>query len=844
MKNAKILRYHIIMAMLSLIFSFCPAGNLNNLNSRDRLFNSGWKFIRDSVPGAERPEFNDSKWLIVDLPHDYSMMNLPGEDGPNKIGPFSRESPGNGNSTGQVIGGTGWYRKSFILDKNDEGKTVVLSFDGVYMETEVWVNGKRAGIHKNGYTPFWFDITTLLNPSGKVNIIAVKVENVGRNSRWYSGSGIYRNVHLILTQPVHVAEWGVYVTTPIIHQNAALTDMVVTIRNESELETNAKVTIHINDKDGRLAGTSTYSIVLSGKSEHISKKQIEVKNPLLWSVESPNLYNAEILIEVNNKLTDTYNQTFGIRSIEFSAEQGFRLNGKSVKLKGGCLHHDNGLLGSAAFDRAEIRKVEIMKASGYNAIRCAHNPPSAVFLSACDKLGMLVIDEFTDMWENYKNPQDYSRFFREWWNKDLTDMMLRDRNHPGIIMWSIGNEIYEMNDSTRLRIGKQLSERVRKLDDTRPVTQALNEFFYPEGWDLSSSAFELLDVCGYNYGFEKYESDHQKYPNRVMVATESYPINAFDYWKSVEEYQYIIGDFVWTSMDYLGEVAIGSTSYLPGSKSKVVGIPPGFKLPAGINIFDLQVKRPSAWPAFVAGCGDMDKTGEKKPQMLYRDVLWDNSKLEINVHEPIPAGFAENISMWGWPNERPTWNWKGSEGKPLQVRVFTKASHVKLELNGKMVGEQDLKMENKFIATFEVPYEPGELKAIASDNGKEIVSKILKTAGEPAAIKLVADRNTIKADRNDLSFVKIEVVDANGQLVPQDSIKIKLTLSGNGELIATGNGSPTDMNSVNKQIIRSYNGRCQAIVRPFETTGTIILKAESEGLKTQQLELHIQANND
>jgi beta-galactosidase len=815
------------------------AGNADISIHRDRLFNSGWKFIRDSVQGAEKPGYDDSGWKTVDLPHDYSIMNLPGEDSQEKIGPFSKKSPGNGNSTGQLIGGTGWYRKSFTLEKADEGKTVIINFDGVYMESEVWVNGLKAGVHKNGYTPFWFDISELLNSPGKVNVIAVKVENPGRNSRWYSGSGIYRNVHLTLAQPVHVAPMGVYITTPEVKQESAIVKLAVTTRNEEEKKSSARIIINIKDKNGRLVASTNEKIELAGKSESITVKQVGVKNPLLWSVDSPDLYNAEITIEVNNKLTDACNQIFGIRSIEFSAEKGFLLNGKSLKLKGGCLHHDNGFLGSAAFDRAETRKVEIMKASGYNAIRCAHNPPSTAFLDACDRLGILVIDEFTDMWEYYKNPQDYSRFFREWWNKDLTAMILRDRNHPGIIMWSIGNEIYEKNDSTRLRVGKQLSERVRKLDNTRPVTQALTEFFYPAGWESSAPAYELLDVCGYNYGLSNYESDHRKYPERVMIATESYPIDAFDYWKAVEKYPYVIGDFVWTSMDYFGEVLIGNSGYSPGSKSKVAGIPPGFKLPAGINIFDLQDKRPSSWPAFVAWCGDIDITGEKKPQMLYRDILWNNNKLEINVHEPIPAGYAENISMWGWPNEWPSWNWKGNEGKLLQVRVFTKAPHVRLELNGKIIGEKEMKIDDKFIAAFEVPYQPGELKAIASENGKEVASKVLKTAGEPSVIRLVADHNKISTDRSDLSFVKIEVVDGNGQIVPLDSTFIRLTLSGKGEIAASGNANPKDMTSVNKPLLYTYKGKALAVIRPSGTEGSIKILAESQGLKTGELIIQV-----
>jgi len=812
------------------LFAGCSANNTKSVSDRDRLFNSDWKFIRDSLTGAEQVGYDDSKWMMVDLPHDYSIMDLPGEDGPDQIGPFSRMAPGNGNSNGQVMGGTAWYRKSFTLDKADEGKTVVLNFDGVYMESEVWVNGLKAGIHKNGYTPFWFDITSLLNADGTPNVVAVKVDNEGSNSRWYSGSGIYRNVHLTLTQAVHFAVWGAKITTPEIKQSSAVVDVEVTVQNEMEEEVNAGITIKLKDKDGRLAGVANDTIVLSGKSSKIKINQIEVKSPALWSVESPNLYDAEITVEVDNKVADVYHQKFGIRSIEFSAEKGFLLNGKPVLLKGGCMHHDNGLLGSAAFNRAEVRRVEIMKANGYNAIRCAHNPPSEVFLDACDSLGMLVIDEFTDMWEGYKTPQDYSRFFGEWSDKDLTDMILRDRNHPSIIMWSIGNEIPESSLENGLRIGNQLTEHVKALDNTRPVTEAMSEFLTPGGWENTVVAFEVLDVGGYNYTWTKYEPDHQKYPERIMYASESFPIDAYDYWKPAENLPYVIGDFVWTSMDYLGEVSVGSASYVPEAQQMTFKMPEGFQLPPGINIFDLMASMPSNWPYFIAGCGDIDITGEKKPQMLYRDVLWDNSKLEINVHTPIPEGYAENITMWGWPDEWPIWNWKGSEGIPLQVRIFTKASHVRLELNGKTVGEKELSEGDKYIAVFEVPYQPGELKAIALENGKELASKALNTPGEPAAIRLTAERNKLKADRNDLAFLKIEVIDANGLLVPHDAIPVELILSGNGELVASGNANPKDMESVNQPQLKTYKGKAQAIIRPFSTGGEIRLRVESEGL--------------
>lgn len=809
---------------------------------RDMNFNSGWKFIRDSVPGAENPGFDDSGWLTVDLPHDYSIMHLPGEDGPDKIGPFSRKSPGNGNSTGHVIGGEGWYRKSFVTGKKDRDKTVILKFDGVYMESEVWVNGRKAGVHKNGYTPFWFDITSLLNPAGKPNVIAVRVRNNGRNSRWYSGSGIYRNVHLTVVDPVHVPTWGIRITTPRISPESAAVNVDVEIRNDSEKPVRATLGIVISDKNGKQAGSVSETVLLAARSGKTLTGIIEVQNPLLWSVDTPDLYTAEVTVEAGGRMGDRVSTTFGIRSVEFSAEKGFLLNGKPLELKGTCLHHDNGLLGSAAIERAEVRKVELMKAAGFNAIRCSHNPPSEAFLDACDRIGILVIDEFTDMWEWYKNPQDYSVFFREWWGKDLTDMILRDRNHPGIIMWSIGNEILEKSDSSRIRIAEQLASHVRQLDDTRAVTQAITGVFYPDGWESTAQMFELTEVSGYNYSPDKFETDHQKFPSRIMYTSESFPKDAYDYWKAVTDHPYVIGDFVWTGMDYIGEVSLGSSSYVPaGQQAGMSGNFSGYKIPRGVNIFDMMANRPSLWPYYVAWCGDLDLTGEKKPQMFYRDVLWDNSKVEINVHAPIPEGFAESLSGWGWPDELPSWNWKGYEGKTLQVRVFTKAPWVKLELNGKIVGEKELTASDKYIAAFEVPYQPGELKATVYENGEVSAVKTLTTVGEPAGIRLTADRTSIKADPDDLSFVKIEVVDGSGRVVPSDSTMISLNVEGSGLLAASGNADPKDMASVNNTRVKTWKGRAQMVIRPV-SGGIVRLKAESPGLATGTLEINVTVN--
>lgn len=821
---------------LNLILLGCTPIQHNNSIERDIIFNADWKFILDSVIGAENPDFDDSDWIDVDLPHDFSLMDLPGEDSPDQIGPFSKNAPGNGNATGHLNGGTGWYRKNFTMNKADKGKTVTLNFDGVYMESEIWINGEKIGIQKNGYTPFWFDITKKIHNSGKTNVIAVKVKNIDRNSRWYSGSGIYRNVHLTITAPIHVKPWGVYVITPKITSDLATAHVEVSVQNDMDEETNAQITINIKDINDNIVSIASENILIPGKGSNVIINAIDIKNPLLWSLESPDLYTAEIIVEAGNQLIDKYEQKFGIRTINFSAKEGFLLNGKSLLLKGGCVHHDNGLLGAAAFDRAEVRKVELLKANGFNTIRFSHNPPSKAFLDACDQLGMLVLDEFSDMWEYYKNPQDYSKFFKEYWNKDLTDMILRDRNHPSIIMWSIGNEIYEQEDTTRLRITKQLAERVRELDNTRAITQAITGFFYPSGWENTAPIFAQMDVCGYNYMTSKIESDHLLHPQRIIYTSESYPKDAYEFWKFVEKHPYVIGDFVWTSMDYLGEAAIGATSYVPSSSGKTIGGNfSGFKLPKGVNIFDLQVKRPSAWPNYLAGCGDIDITGEKRAQMLYRDVLWDNSKLEFSVHEPIPKGYAENIGGWGWPKEYQSWNWKGSEDVPLKIRVFTKASDVRLELNGKVIGEKTLTDEDEYIAVFDVPYQPGEIKAVAIENGNEVASKILKTTDEPAAIRLVADRSKIKANRNDLSFVTVEVVDRNGLVVPNAVVKVKLSISGNGELAATGNARIDGMESLNKPVINTFNGKAQAIVRPFAKAGEIVLKAEAEGLTSGEL---------
>jgi len=783
---------------------------------RNHLFDSNWKFYLGDVKGGEQPSFNDKTWRNIDLPHDWSIEKLSGQEAGKVIGPFSKESIGS-TATGYTVGGVAWYRKTFIINLKDKSQSTIISFDGVYMNCDVWINGKFLGNHPYGYTAFDYDISSYLNPSGKPNVIAVKVKNEGQNSRWYSGSGIYRHVWLIQKQAVSIAQNGVCVNTERIADKNAVVNISSEVENKTGKNTVSKLLINILDPDGKTVQKIETTKPISSKNETFNQS-ITISQPKLWSVETPNLYTAVIQVIADGIVSDEVHTSFGVRTIHFDAKTGFLLNGKKVLLKGGCMHNDNGFLGSATIDRAEERRVQLMKAYGFNAIRTSHNPPSKQFLDACDRNGVLVIDEAFDMWERPKNPQDYHLYFKEWWKKDLKSMIYRDRNHPSVILWSIGNEINERADSSGFTIRKQLVKEVHALDNTRPVTEAICAFWDHAGqkWSTTAPAYSDLDVGGYNYLNNQYEADHAEFPERIMVGTESYAAEAYAFWKQVEKDPWVIGDFVWTAMDYLGETGCGSSTYGPRAVMRV-GLKP--------------------WPWFNAFCGDIDLCGFKKPQLLYRDVVWNNSKLEMLVHEPIPEGMKETYSYWGWPNEYQSWNWAGSEGKLMDVRVFSKCQTIRIELNGKIIAEKPVIDSTNLITTFKVPYEQGVLKAIALNNGIEVASKELRTVGAPARVKLTADRSTINADRNDLSYVKVEVTDAQGNAIPNANIPVKFTVSGVGEIAGSGNACPTDMESFNNSVCKTYFGQALVILRPLKDikTGTITLKAEANGLITGEI---------
>lgn len=782
----------------------------NQKTERETNFNANWKFIRADVESAEQIAFDDSEWRMLDLPHDYSIEDLPAKEGIKQIGPFSEESAG-GASTAHVVGGTAWYRKHFTLDKADKGKIVKILFDGIYMNADVWINGNHIGNHPYGYTAFAYDLTEYLNPTGQDNVLAVQVKNEGKNSRWYSGSGIYRDVTLIKTDPLHVDLWGVFVSTSSVTAEKATVAVDVTLVNTTAEHKKFTFKIEFKDPAGKPVPGLTDEKKLEAGEKFTFKQEFAFPEYRLWSVENPELYTVTVQLLDGKKMIDEVIESFGIRTIDFSAEKGFLLNGQSIELKGGCMHHDNGALGSATFQTAEYRRIKIMKENGFNAIRASHNPPSKTFLDACDKLGMLVMDESFDHWQQPKNPQDYNLYFDKWWEKDMESMVKRDRNHPSIIIWSVGNEIKERADSSGLEIFRKLREKVLEYDKTRPVTQAICSFWDNPGktWVDTEPAFALMDVHSYNYQWKQYKPDHEKFPERIMIGTESIAKEAFENWQMVEKHPYVIGDFVWTGMDHLGESGIGNAK-LDNDTTKF--LPP--------------------WPWFINNSGDISILGFKKPQMLYRDVVWGNSDLEMLVHSPIPEERKEIVSFWGWPDEWKSWNWSGSEGTSLQVSVYSRCDEVRLELNGKVIGTKKVSEETKLTAQFDVPYQPGELVAVGLKEGKEIIRQTLKTTGKPAQLKISTEENAFPGVKSDLVYYNIEVLDENGLLVPNAEIPVEFEISGPCKLQAVASENPKEMHSFQQPLIKTWRGRCQLVLRLEEASGEIVVTAKSEGLQS------------
>ncbi|WP_421879099.1 glycoside hydrolase family 2 TIM barrel-domain containing protein [Marinoscillum sp.] len=787
----------------------CSSDKLPDSAERKQLFDYNWKFQLGDLPEASEVDYDDSSWRNLDLPHDWSIESRP------KI------TNTTGNDGGYFQAGIGWYRKTFEVPVAWEGKKVSVYFGGVYMNAEVFINGQSLGTHPYGYTSFSHDLTPYLK-YGNENTLAVKVDNsIQKNSRWYSGSGIYRHVWMQVTNPVHIAQWGVAITTPSVSQEKAIVSVASTLENETAQDKVVSVSTRITKGEVGLAEVLD-EVEIPANSEITLKQELEVSNPDLWSPENPSLYNANVSIISNDESVDEITEEFGIRSIDYSAESGFLLNGQSILLNGGCVHHDNGALGAKAYDRAEVRKVELLKQAGFNAVRTAHNPPSEAFLAACDRLGLLVVDEAFDGWRTAKAPQapkDYSLHFDDWWQRDIESMIYRDRNHPSIIMWSTGNEIIERTEPQAVKTANMLATHVRSIDPTRPVTSALTT--WDQGWERFDPLFAQHDIGGYNYQLFRAVDDHERVPDRIMVSTESYPRDAFAIWNMVHKYDYIIGDFVWTAMDYLGESGIGAY-YYPDEKADEHWVS-------------------DRYPWHGAYCGDIDLTGWRKPISHYRNLLWNESeKLYMAVREPNPEEGQISLTGWAvWPTWE-SWNWPEYEGKTVEVEVYSKYPKVQLYQSGELIGEKETTITQEFKAVFPVTYEPGELKAVAIKNGQRVDSTLLATAGEPADIRLSADRKKLEATGQDLSYVTVEIVDAEGLPVPNANHQLQFSINGPGVIEAVDNANLKDNDLYTAQSRKAWNGRALVVIRGFRKPGTVRLTAEASGLGKSEITLEVQ----
>ena len=878
-----------LMGIIGLMSAVSPSVNAQ----RKQSFDEGWRFHRGSVINAEAVNYDDSQWREVIVPHDFSMepvaythdyreQQVEWKDW--QVGPFSRLSIGDSDS-GQTISGSGWYRKTFrlpgeSLEEAIREKVFRLRFDGVYNQAEVWVNGKKAAMNVFGYMPFIVNLNDILIDKSNRNTqdeqlvtIAVRTISEGLNCRWYAGSGIYRHVWLETTSHQHLDEWDTYVDASVVEGKSAKVKVTAKIFNENTTLTNGEIKVDIADADGRVVATTVKPF-----SEAVVSTELTLKSPHLWSDDSPYRYTARISLHTANGNDDALAIPFGVRSISFSAEKGFLLNGKPTKLRGGCVHHDNGLLGTAAIDRAEIRKAELLKSQGYNAVRTSHNLPSEAFLYACDSLGLLVIDECFDQWEEAKRSDDYSNYFSKEkqviidgkpvgtgitnFEYDAALMVRRDRNHPSVIMWSIGNEIAQRSDVPRGKeIADAITRAIKQEDTTRPTTLAVNDYWdrQPQKmtWDKDSPrAFELVEVGGYNYELRRYESDHEKFPQRIMYGSESYPNAVAAIWNTVNRLPYVLGDFEWTAIDYIGEAGLGH-ALERSDRGRWIQL--------------------LAWPWYNAWCGDLDLTGIKKPQSYYRDVVWGEREIAMAVRPSVTDGEYEDAQGWCWTAEENHWNWhdrayydgpnacgylpvdirpekydnatlktgvvhdvNGHRSDSLRVNVYTRETRVRLSVNGRVLGEQDVNPET-YTATFLVAYEPGELKAETVKGKRAEVT--FHTSGAPAAIHflpvqggktgLPADNTVVSSSHNDLAYVYLRVVDADGNLCPTAEIPLDIKTSGAHHVAIAGTGHPYDLRSFRSLSPTTFRGQALLIVQPQEEKGVVNISVSSPKLKEQ-----------
>ena len=809
-----------------------------SVSPREKIcFNDNWSFSLSDNPKASETDFNDKEWRVLNLPHDWAIE-----------GDFSKDNP-SGTGGGALPGGTGWYRKTFIPSNEDSDKIIRIDFDGIYMNSEVFINGQSLGKRPYGYISFGYDITPYLKWNEK-NVIAVRVDNSEQpNSRWYSGCGIYRNVWLTKTNPVHVDEWGTYVTTSEISNNNATLNIVTTVQNSGNNNETVTLKSILNDMDGSIVAETESSVsVVAGQKSDINHT-LNISSPKLWDIENPYLYSLVTEVIKDGKCIDRYTTTTGVRDFKFDAEKGFILNGKQTKINGVCMHHDLGCLGAAVNTRAIERQLQILKDMGCNGIRCSHNPPAPELLDLCDKMGFIVMDEAFDMWRKKKTSHDYARYFNEWHEKDLRDFILRDRNHPSIFVWSIGNEVLEQWSDAKadtlsleeanliLNFGhsadmlakdgeisvnslltKKLADFVRELDPTRPVTAGCNEP-NPGNHLFKSGA---LDIIGYNYHNANIPDVPENFPGKPFIITESnsalmtrgyyrMPSNEMFIWPERWDKPFYDKSFSCSSYD---------NCHAPWGNPHEENI----KLVRNNDFISGQYiwtgfdyigePTPYGWPARSSYFGIVDLAGFPKDVYYLYQAEWTNKQV---------------LHLF------PHWNW--TEGQEIDMWCYyNNADEVELFINGESQGIRS-KDEDNLHVVWRVKFIPGTVKVVARKNGNIIAEKEIHTAGTPHKIRLTPDRNIITADGKDLSFVTVEVLDKDNNLCPISENLINFEVKGNAFIAGVDNGCQTSMERFKDNKRKAFNGKCLVVLQNNGEKGTATLTAKSNGLESSTIEI-------
>lgn len=796
----------------------------------------------DQDPGVE-----------VNLPHD-GMIGTP----------VTPDAPAKSDS-GYFTGGLTNYTKYVFIPKEWENDCVGLQFDGVMMNASIDINGCKVGHQNYGYAPFYIDLTGYVT-FGEENRITINTNtSMQPNSRWYTGSGLFRGVKLCHGPRVHIVQDGIFVYTKEVTDGYAFLEAQVEVENATLDNRLAEVSVCISEegKEEILTKTKRVIQINPGKKE-TARISINLKEPKLWDAENPNLYQVKVFVKdlgvyrthlEKSKVTtvDEGGALLGVRTITADAVRGLRVNGKEVKLKGGCLHHDNGLLGAVSFYEIEARKVRKLKEVGFNAIRTAHNPPSAALVEACDRLGMYVFDEAFDAWGIGKRAGDYSQFFETHWEKDLTAFVRRDRTHPSVIIWSIGNEIPERGGvGNGYTVATRLAETIHKLDGTRPVSNGICTLWsglddaLATGrcqeqnaaeeeasvmWENITEPFTNgLDIVGYNYMEDNYERDHEMFPERVMLGSENFAKEIGYHWPLVERLSYVIGDFTWTAWDYLGEAGIGKAVYVTEDDPLVQKGSWSLMPPSG-----------SPFPWRTANDADFDITGHMLPQGAYRSVVWGSDKTYLYSMHPDTFGKIEMMTMWGFPAVIPSWNYTGYEGAPVELVVYSKAEEVEVFVNGKSLGRKPVCMERPMPNSvhFETVYVPGKVEAVSYRDGKEISRDVLVTAGAVAEIRLIPEKLEMRADGHDLIYVGIEMLDKDGRLVPDALVPLTVEVEGCAVLAGFGSANPITDEDYTEASTVSYRGHAMAIIRSGYESGSVRVRVLAEGMEPAELKLEI-----